>query len=364
MRSSSKADPKRPRVAFNQSRVRTFLRCEKAYYFRYDYPTEVLGKPGELHPKMLSQGLRKGGWMHKLMQAYWLESVGQGDGWEALHEKLSAQWNRSMFDEERELYDDLPVECRRLMRRYLHHYRTDDELFSIVRTAKGKPAVEFVVEVPLKRYGLGDHVFKGQIDILVNDLEYGGMWIRDAKWVKSIPGPDERMMSPQNIMYVWALRKLGYDVRGFIYDYGRTKTPAVPYILQNGSVTTRKNIDTDVQSYLRAVKEAHGKSWKSYARTVYKDKLDELRARETLWFRRERIPVEGPRIKTGFDEYIIACLRILARGKPIRNYIYNCKWNCDFHEPCVAEFQGMDIDRLMKTQYRVEKERYGIEEID
>ena len=365
MRSSSRDGQKKPdRVAFNQSRVRTFLRCEKAYYFKYDYPVEILGKLGELHPKKLSEGLRKGGWMHKLMQAHWLYISGQGEGWEKEHKLLSQRWERSMFDEERELYDDLPTECARLMTRYLHHYRADDEIFTIVRTAKGSPAVEFTVEVPLKKYGLGEHVFKGTIDILVNDLEYGGMWIRDAKWVRSIPGPDERMMSPQNIMYVWALRKLGYDVRGFIYDYGRTKSPAEPYILQNGSVTTRKRIDTDVHTYLRAIKKAHGKTWKSYARTVYKDKLDELRARENLWFRRERIPVEGPRLRAGFQEYIIASKRILERGEPIRNYIYNCKWNCDFHEPCVAQFQGLDITRLMKTQYRVEKERYEIQEID
>jgi len=362
MSSSTVGKKKRKRIAFNQSRVRTFIRCSKAYDFKYDYPVREMGKQGELHPRKLSEGLRKGGWMHKLMQAYWLETAGIGDGWAVLHEELSEKWEKSMFDEERELYADLPTECSRLMRAYLRYYKSDDEFFKIVRLPKGQPAVEFIIEVPLREYGLGPHVFKGQIDLMVRDLEIGGLWVRDAKWVKTIPGPDERMMSPQNIMYVWALRKLGHDVRGFIYDYGRTKSPSEPYILQNGSVTLRKNIDTDVYSYLKAIRKAHGKKWKSFAKTVYKEKLLDLKARETLWFRRERIPVDGPRLEIGFQEYIQACKNIVNRGGALRNYLYNCKWNCDFHEPCVAEFQGLDISRLMKTNYRVEKERYGIEE--
>jgi len=364
LKDSSKDVRKKRRIAFNQSRVRTFLRCTKAYDFRYDYPVRELGKKGELHPKRLSLPLKKGGWMHRLMQAHWLHLVDKGPSWEDAHEELCEEFESRLFDEEREVYSDLPNECRRLMKRYLHFYKDEDQNFKVARLAKGQPAVEFIVEVPLKKYGLGPHVFKGQIDILVRDVEYGGLWIRDAKWVKTIPGPDERMMSPQNIMYVWALRHMGHDVRGFIYDYGRTKPPTTPYILQNGSVTTRKQLDTDVHTYLLAIRKAHGTKWKTFARTVYKEKLDVLRARESLWFRRERLPVEGPRIEIGFQEYIQACKNIVNRGGPLRNYVYNCKWNCEFHEPCVAEFQGLDIDRLMKTQFRVEPERYGIQEIE
>jgi hypothetical protein len=172
------------------------------------------------------------------------------------------------------------------------------------------------------------------------------------------------MMDPQNIMYVWALRHLGHDVRGFIYDYGRTKTPTEPYILQNGSVTTRKNIDTDVFTYVRAIKKAHGKAWKSFARTVYKEKIKELRAREVLWFDRERIPVEEPRLTNGFKEFIRACRLIERRDTAVRTYLHGCRWTCPFHDPCVAEFQGLDITRLMKTEYVVEPERYEIVEVN
>jgi hypothetical protein len=199
---------------------------------------------------------------------------------------------------------------------------------------------------------------------LVRDLEYGGYWIRDAKWMKSIPGPDERMMSPQNIMYAWALRSLGWDIRGFIYDYGRTKPPAVPYILKNGTVTTRRNLDTDVLTYLRAIRKAHGKHWKSHARTIYKAKIKELKAREVLWFDRQRIPLDGPRMENGFKEYLEAVRQIQIRGEPVRNYIYTCKFGCSYHDPCVAAFQGLDIEHLIKSSFHVEPEKYRVEEVN
>jgi len=333
-----------------------------AYSFRYDYPKEELGKRGELQPNRLPEGLKRGGWMHTLMQAHWLEVAGIGNGWEEKHEELTDEFSE-LFEEEQEYYGDLPDQCGSLMRRYLRYYKDDDEKFHTARLPKGEPAVEFVIEVPLKQFGLKG-IFKGQVDILVRDLEYGGYWIRDAKWMKSLPSTDERMMSPQNIMYAWALRSLGWDIRGFIYDYGRTKPPAIPYILQNGTVTMRKNIDTHTMTYLRANKKAHGKQWKKFAKTVYRPKLKKLKARETLWFDRQSIPLDGPRMDNGLKEYIIAVGRIQNRVEPIRNYIYNCKFSCSFHEACVASFQGLDITNLMKKSFHVEPERYTVEEVN
>lgn len=357
MTSKTSSRPGRQLRNFSVSKVKTAVRCEKQYYFRYIYPKEVLGKKGELVPSHSSLPLKKGSWMHDLLAEHWA-----GRSWEAKHDELSQEFNK-LFWEERELFDDLPVVCNQLMRRYLRYHAEDDSKYEVARLPKGKPAIEFVIEFPLEKWGVHGN-FKGRIDLLVKDLEYGGYWIRDAKWVKSIPGPDERMMSPQNIMYVAVMRLMGWDLRGFIYDYGRTKEPTVPPILQRGTVTTRKNLDTDVLTYLMQVRNAHGKKWKSYARTVYKTKIEELRGRESLWFRRERIPVDGPRIDEGFAEFIEGCKRIKKRNAYIRNYLYNCKFNCSYHEPCVASFQGMDIERLMKSQFMVEPERYSLEEVN
>ena len=375
---ADESSPKRPQVtAHNQSRVRSYLRCRRQFYYRYDYPVLKMGaRPGlELQPKRPALPLKRGSWMHKLMEAYWLElaqrpatyTIVRGkkttevevEGWEGMHEVLTQEFDR-LFDEEKEAYGDLPGDCERLFRGYLRRWKDDADKFRLASLHSGEPAVEFTIEVPLTEWGI-EAPFKGTIDILVEDLEYGGLWIRDAKWVRNIPGPDERMMSPQNIIYVWAMRQLDYDVRGFIYDYGRTKAPTPPMILQSGMVTTRKNLDTDTYTYLQAIKQAHDDEWKLYL-PYYKNKLKEVKARDVTWFDRERIPVEGPRFRNGVAEYIAAARGIERRGQAIRTYIRSCRWDCAYHEPCVAQFQGMDIRGLMKTQYELEPERYGLDE--
>jgi hypothetical protein len=179
------------------------------------------------------------------------------------------------------------------------------------------------------------------------------------------------MMSPQALLYVWALRKLGYDVRGFVFNYGRTKAPAIPYVLKRnssrgpaGTVTMRQRLDTDLRTYVQAIKEAHGREWKDWV-SYYKPKIDQLRGREALWFRRERIPVEDDRIKRGVLEYYSTVNDILRRDKknPPRSYFYNCKFSCDYHDLCVAEFTGLDITPLVRTNYQFEGERYGPEDL-
>ena len=89
--------------------------------------------------------------------------------------------------------------------------------------------------------------------------------------------------------------------------------------------------------------------------------LQELKAREALWFRRERIPVEPARINQALGEFLQTCRDIERRHTKFvpRTYNYTCPRNCDYHELCVAEFQGLDIAPLIKLHYQVESERYG-----
>lgn len=345
--------------AYNQSRTKLYLRCRKAYWFRYDSH----GKPGrELVPKHEALPLKRGTWMHALQQAHWA-----GESWEEKNEEMGEQFDR-LFDEEKERYGDLPGEADRMFRAYLRRYEVEDRgRFRVVDLDDGSPAIEFVVEVSLDRWGIRSP-FKGRIDLLVEDLEYGGYWIRDAKWVKSIPGPDERMMSPQNPLYVWAVRKaLDIDCRGFIYDYGRTKVPTVPQPLKRGGISVAKKLDTDVHTFLQAVVREHGKNQsKLLIRTRYRDRLLEIRRSESSWFRRERIPVTLDRQRRALQEFIWSVKEIERRdpNKAPRTYLYNCKWNCAYHDPCVAEFQGLDIEPLLKKRYTLEQETYGQEETE
>lgn len=369
-------------MAYNQSRIRLFRKCQKAYSFRYDYAELYGGSAGqELVPKVSKVGFYRGTWMHMLLQVHhklWAGEeeveikVPKGRGqveetvtsWEEAQELLTHEYDENLFEEEKEELDFSPDDCKRLFRSYLKFWEADDKRYTVAKLHDGSPAVEFIIEVSLEKWGI-TIPFKGQVDLLVEDNELGGLWIWDHKWVKTVPGDDERMMSPQALIYAWALRKLGYDVRGFVFNYGRTKAPTIPRLLKNGTLSLAKNIDTDEGTYLQAIKDLHGKRWKEYATTVYAEKLADLKNREVLWFRRERIALETPRVKQGLGEFLATIQDIERRrtGKLVpRTYQFSCGWKkggCEYHGLCVSEFNGLDILPLIKKKFIFEGERYG-----
>lgn len=366
---------------FNQSRVKMFRRCQKQYSFRYDYAEYYGDKPGmEMVPKVSKLPLYRGTWMHALQEALhhqWAGdtpftiTVGEGrsrfevevETWKDVHAGLSEIFN-SMFLEEREELGDLPADCEAMFKRYLKFWDADQDRYSVAEL-DGKPAIELMVEADLSKFGLKNARFKGKIDLVVEDDEYEGLWIWDAKWVKSIPPPDERMMSPQAPLYVWALREMGLDVRGFVYNYGRTKPPAEPQVLKRGTLSVKKSMDTDQWTYLRAIKRLHGERWRDYI-PYYAEKLLALRGREKLWFDRQRIPIEDGKILAAVREYS-ATVRDIQRRDSRRQYVprsyfYNCKFGCDYHNACVAEFSGLEIEPLIKADFQFTGERYTKEE--
>lgn len=374
----------------NQSKSKMFRRCQKQYSFRYDtarfYPELSKGKKRlELVPKQRRLPLYRGSWMHALQESLhhqwagfdkWEQQFGEAknklvfetSNWRETHEVLTDAFN-SMFDEEKEDLGDLPTEAERMFKSYLRFWKQDQDTYSVAELPNGKPAIEFLVEVPLDDLGLPGVNFKGRIDLMVEDDEYEGVWIWDAKWVKSIPEPTERMMSPQSPLYVWAVRRmLDLDVQGFVYNYGRTKPPTVPKVLKRpeGMLSLASNMDTDYATYLATIKENHGEDWRNYL-SYYRDKLRDLKGRDALWFSRDRIPVGDDQILRAVREYTTTAQNILDREKRReyipRSYFYNCKFGCEFHTLCAAEFGGLEIEPLIKNGYMFEGERYGKEDL-
>jgi hypothetical protein len=354
-------------MAYNQSRIKMFRRCQRQYAYRYDTAGKLGLEPEkEMVRKVKSKGLEKGTWMHKLLEAHHRAWAGvPGKPWEKVHKKLKKKF-KSLFEEEREHLGDLPTECENLFRGYLRFWGEDIDRYTVAKLKDGSPAIEFVVEVSLKKYGIKGK-FKGQVDLLVEDNDWGGLWIWDHKNVKNIPGDDERMMSPQNCMYVWALRKMGYDVRGFVYNYLRTKPPTIPAVYVRsgkygaaGTLRQTPSMDTDYYTYLQAIKDAHGDQWKNAAKLIYKGYLIHLKERQWMWYRRVPMPVEDEKIQEALAEFLVSIQDIIRRDTkhPPRSYFYSCRWNCEYHELCTAEFAGLDIEGFLKD-YTFEDERYA-----
>jgi hypothetical protein len=123
-------------------------------------------------------------------------------------------------------------------------------------------------------------------------------------------------------------------------------------------------MDTDLATYVSVLKQEYGADWKIAAKTVYRDMLLRLKERDVLWFRRERVPVEDDRIERCLEEFLVSTQQIQNRVmKEIapRSYFYNCRFGCEYHTPCVAEFQGLNIEGILKKNYELVEERYAKE---
>lgn len=88
--------------------------------------------------------------------------------------------------------------------------------FKVSDFQKIEPELEFRVKVP----GTRGIVFVGKIDGLVTDLN-GRKWIRELK-TTSQPFSQFEVRSRQSAQgtgYLWAMKKLGYQVEGILYEY-------------------------------------------------------------------------------------------------------------------------------------------------
>jgi hypothetical protein len=72
--------------------------------------------------------------------------------------------------------------------------------------------------------------------------------------------------------------------------------------------------------------------------------------------------VEDDRILRGVREYLATVTDIRRREKRRdyvpRTYTYACKWSCEYHSLCAAEFQGLEIEPLIKQSMQFVPERY------
>jgi hypothetical protein len=193
-----------------------------------------------LKPKVESQPLTRGKWMHALLEAHY-----SGADWEAEHKKWSSQF-RKLFDEEKEQLGDLPTECRRLMEAYLWHY--GDPAHSAYDWKVHEVELTLEAEMP------NGHLFRGRIDLLVED-DFG-LWIVDHKNHKRLPDWDTRMLDEQSPMYIWAAHQNDIPVRGFIWNYLKTTGLDNPAVLKDGSRFYKRVGDCDYPTYARAVKKA------------------------------------------------------------------------------------------------------------
>lgn len=207
------------------SMLKTFRACPLCAYFKY-----IL----RLKPKMLAKPLKRGVWVHEL-----LEAKGNGEDWRALHAKHTHKFNQ-LFDEEKDHYGDMPTEIERIMESYMWHYKEDPWNYV---------ANEFTMECEFP----DGTMYRCKVDSLIENEH--GLWLVDNKTHRTLPDLSFRMRDSQSALYLWCARENGLPVQGFIWNYIRWKAPSVPKLLTKADRISDSACDTDYPTFVRSLKK-------------------------------------------------------------------------------------------------------------
>lgn len=309
----------------SNSKVKTWRRCPKKFQFKYE-----MG----LRPRKKSIQLERGSWIHDLLMYHY-----DGRDWRKRHEELTRDFY-NLFEEEREDLGNLPAECKRIMLAYLRHYRLEDRNYHVVDSELNE-----IVTLP---NGIELNIV---VDLVVEDKADGGLWIWDHKTRKKIGDDISALLDPQLTVYYWGLELLGYTpLNGVVYNELCTKPPTIPQMLKRGGLSKRKNIATDVATYMRAIKK-HDLDPNDYS-----DILRHIAvAQRDRFFRRTHIPKDPPVLKRMIRDFESASEEIefaQQRKRFPRTYIPNdCKWSCEYLDLCLTSLHGGDIKPMVNMNF-------------
>jgi CRISPR/Cas system-associated exonuclease Cas4 (RecB family) len=308
----------------SQSKVKTYRRCRRAYWYRY---------VDRLRKRVKSRPLEFGSIVHEMLDAF-----KEGDDPFAVLD-ATAKRNHNMFRAEREMYGDIIEDIRCIMEEYFDHYKDDG--LSYVRI-KGKSAEhEFRVNIDK------DIILTGKIDAFArtpNKLR----WLEEHKTFSKFPDEDARWRNLQSASYIRVVDILGLPpVDGVLWDYIHSKAPTKPPLLKNGTMT-RKSMNTLPTRVLAAIDE-YGLKRKDYRAQF--DKAFENRRR---YFVRVFNPVKERVVTAIFDDLITTAREMMDNhGKcKERNIDLHCSF-CDYESICRAELQGSDVDFVKEREYEV-----------
>lgn len=175
--------------------IDTYRRCPRAYQYK------VLQG---YSPRVSANDKQFGVAFHTAMEHFELNyKLGV-----SFDDSLAAALARALLDLQGLEFDSYynPENLIRAVTCYLHEYPRTGEVL----------AVEQRYEVPL----VGAYSMSLRVDKLIKD-DNGDMWISDYKTTKKTVGDfyfNKYALDSQISGYIWAMRKLGYPVKGFIVD--------------------------------------------------------------------------------------------------------------------------------------------------
>lgn len=305
------------------SMVKSFRRCNKQYELRY-----IVG----VQRKRPAAPLIRGTILHEMLHARATPKLKAG--------AVLAQYEKKygeLFREEREEYgEDFLGDLKRVYDGYLREYGSDDGI--------KYEASEEAVSIDIGQ----DLTYQGHLDKRLITLDDERRWLMDHKTHKNIPDESNRLNDYQILMYLWAWNRGNPKQKadGIIWDYLRTKPPAIPEQLKNGQLTMRANIDTDMITYLKEINRL------KLDPKPYKQHLVEIEKRQRgRFYQRIKLPAPSKAMTANIvDDFIETSVQMHKTKRFTRNLTRDCSW-CEFQRFCTAEVRGLDAQFILKSEY-------------
>lgn len=203
-------------------------------------------------------------------------------------------------------------------------------------------------------------VYAGRIDMLAEDKN-GNYWIFDWKTARALSTNDEFLYLDDQIgSYVWALRRLGLNIRGFVYHEQKKGYPLPPKENQNirlgRKFSVAKNQDTSFDFYLKTVMEEDTKAWED---GLYDDMLEYLRTEAGMFHSRKQIAKSDNEIDSIERDIGLEALDMV--DPKVRIYPsagrFGCTF-CAFRQPCMEKNDKGDFQYALDTLFERREHYY------
>lgn len=324
--------PETGQSVVTHSMIKAFKRCPKSMQYKY---------VERLKPKVVGAALHRGKWVHALLEVHY-----KGGDWRAEHLNWCREYGK-LFDEEKARLGDLPTDIEHLMTSYFWHYKNDRD-WTVLET-------ELTIETEFPDGTL----FRCRVDNLVETPF--GIYLVDHKTHRQLPGHDFRLRDTQSPLYIWAARRTGIPVVGFIWNYIRATTPSHWRFKRDGNLYARIG-DTDFPTALRDLKNA-GKDPKD---PLFAERLATLKRvryehggmQTSPFFLRHMMDKNDEMIKQSVREAIHTTKRMSKYPFEKTAYVERvpdraCDW-CDYRAICTTELTGGNADFLRRKQFKEE----------
>lgn len=318
--------------SYRNSEINDFLRCRKKWDWRWNQGYTS---------KKQNNKLFFGNLFHKWVEVLYKTGSGQ-DAFKAAVEFMKDEDTSGMEQHE---IDDIWEMFMQVGDGYIAKWWENDKEWEIIAT-------EFHFSIPLDE----EIEYEGTIDLIFRHKKTGKVWFMDHKTTSSLDiYENNSRMDRQISRYWWALKKLGYDVGGFIYNIVLKDFPVPPNVLKKGNLSTAKNQNTTLELYVQAIQD------NGLVPEDYNDFLQYLTDHPREYFRRVNVTRTDAELANAMFEFYYQAkeAQSLKEGDN-QNFIYrnitkDCSWDCPFKEVCKAQMDGSNVDFLMKMTFNKEE---------